>query len=67
MTADTMQVMLGILLATIAIATFVLKGKQWPTFISATLLGMFLGSTSAGTAVVKNLAESVASILKNLS
>lgn len=36
------------ILALIAIGTFVLKGKQWPTFITATLFGIYLGSTFIG-------------------
>jgi hypothetical protein len=61
-----MQAMLCLLLAVIAIATFVLKGKQWPTFISATLLGLFLGATKAGDVVVTWVSGVVVNVLKNL-
>lgn len=39
--------------------TFVLQGKQWPTFIFATAFGVFLGSTIVGESV-KDLVEWIA-------
>jgi len=62
-----MQAMLCLLLAVIAIATFVLKGKQWPTFISAGLLGVFLGATDPGNALVASMSSGFVSLLKSLT
>jgi len=67
MNAAVVQALLCILLATIAIATFVLKGKQWPTFISAGFMGLFLGATTAGTGLVGWLSGVVVNVLKSLT
>jgi hypothetical protein len=67
MNAATMQAMLCMLLAVIAIATFVLKGKQWPTFISAGLLGLFLGATNFGNTAVESMAGMFVALLQNLT
>lgn len=42
------QAAITFILGTIAVATFMLKGKQWPTFITAALFGLYLGGTSLG-------------------
>lgn len=44
MTQFAMTVILGVA----AWCTFVLQGKQWPTFILATLFGIFLGTSEIG-------------------
>lgn len=36
-------------LGAICVATFLLQGKQWPTFITSTIFGLYLGSTTLGT------------------
>lgn len=41
-----------LLLAVIVVATFLLQGRQWLTAITAVLLGMFLGQTGFGHAVI---------------
>jgi len=45
MTTAAITVILGV----IAVCTFWMKGKQWPTFITATLFGIFLGTTPVGS------------------
>lgn len=42
------QAAVTLVLGTIAVATFMLKGKQWPTFITAAVFGIYLGSTQFG-------------------
>ncbi|MBO2461633.1 hypothetical protein [Actinomadura violacea] len=42
----------------VAFTTCLLKGKQWPTLVTATIFGCFLGATPAGhkaTGVVKEI------------
>ena len=43
MSSSTVQGVLACMFLVIAICTFLLQGKQWPTFISAVLFGMFFG------------------------
>ena len=45
------EAMICVLLGVIAVCTFWLKGKQWPTFITATVFGIFLGTTPIGSAL----------------
>ncbi len=62
MTAGQMQGVICFVLGVVAIATFMLKGKQYPTFITAGLFGMYAGSTEWGGAImraVSNLAVQV--------
>lgn len=63
MTQGVICLVLGI----IAIATFLLQGKQWPTFISAILLGMFLGSTAFGGAVMGWVTSMLSTLTRTLS
>ncbi|GIH69416.1 hypothetical protein [Sphaerimonospora thailandensis] len=44
MTTAVITFVLGI----IAVATFMIKGRQWPTFITAVLFGLYLGTTPVG-------------------
>lgn len=46
------QVAVTFILGVVAIATFMLKGKQWPTFITAGLFGIFLGATPLGAGLM---------------
>ncbi|WP_068925069.1 hypothetical protein [Planobispora rosea] len=52
MTAATMQGFITLMLFVIAVCTFLLKGRQWPTFITAGLFGMFFGSTAWGSGLM---------------
>lgn len=51
MTIGVITLILGIL----AFATFWAQGRQWPTFIFATLFGICLGVGPVGPGVVKVL------------
>lgn len=65
MNAATAQAVICLILAIIAVATFLLQGKQWPTFISATLFGMFAGSTDWGGAVMKWVSAMLTQLIKS--
>lgn len=47
----------------IAITTTILRGKQWPTLITAAVFGCFLGSTSTGLMIIKLVKEAVNAFL----
>lgn len=42
------QVAISVILCTAAVATFMLNGRQWPTFVVTLLFGLYLGHTSLG-------------------
>lgn len=42
------QIAICVILATAAVATFMLNGRQWPTFLVTLLFGLYFGHTSAG-------------------
>ncbi len=42
------QAAITLVLGVIAVATFMLKGKQWPTFITTLVFGLYLGTTTVG-------------------
>jgi hypothetical protein len=52
MSAGMTQGVLAILFLVIAVCTFLLQGKQWPTFISACLFGMCFAATDWGTGLM---------------
>ena len=51
MTASMAQGVLAIFFLIIAVCTFLLKGRQYPTAITATLFGLFFAATDWGVAV----------------
>lgn len=62
MSASMAQGVLAILFLIIAICTFLLQGKQYPTFIAACLFGMFFAATDWGhslTAWVRDIAVNI--------
>ncbi|GII65375.1 hypothetical protein Ssi03_75340 [Sphaerisporangium siamense] len=67
MTAAAMQAVLTLIFGVIAVCTFMLKGRQWPTFITACLFGMFFGTTTWGRTIGAWISEFAAGIIKGLS
>lgn len=66
MNAATLHAVIVLILGILAVATFMIQGKQWPTFIFATLFGMFFGSTEWGQAISDNVAAVVTGIIRSL-
>lgn len=46
------HVVLVLILGALALATCWFKGRQWPTFITATLFGVALGATPFGQGIM---------------
>lgn len=67
MTADQVQGVLAFVFLVVAVATFLLQGKQWPTFISAVLFGMFFGGTMWGASLMRWLAGIGTNIIRGMS
>lgn len=42
------QVAICVILGVSAVATFMLNGRQWPTFVVTLIFGCYFGHTSAG-------------------
>lgn len=57
MSASMVQGVLAILFLVIAVCTFLLQGKQWPTFITAGLFGMCFAATDWGSGLMTWLRE----------
>jgi hypothetical protein len=66
MTTATAYAVLMIVFGTMAIASFLIQGRQWPTAITAAIFGIFLGATSAGEAVAAALADFLQNIVGSL-
>jgi hypothetical protein len=62
-----MQGFLTLLLGVIAVCTFLLKGRQWPTFITAGLFGMFAGSTAWGAGLMGWVSALATTLVQALS
>jgi len=58
-----MQAVLCLILGVVAVCTFLLKGRQWPTFITACLFGMFVGGTGWGGAVMRAVSSVTSQII----
>jgi hypothetical protein len=67
MTPAATQAVLTLILGIIAVCTFLLKGRQWPTFITACLFGMFAGSTAWGSGLMGWCGDLVRSIIQSMS
>ncbi len=67
MTAAAAQAVLTVIFGIIAICTFLLKGRQWPTFITAGLFGMFAGSTAWGSELMGWCAAFARTIIQSMS
>lgn len=52
MSTAQVQGVLAVLFLVIAVCTFLLQGKQYPTFISAALFGMFFAATDWGSGLM---------------
>lgn len=57
MTTTAAYAVLMIVFGTAAAASFLIQGRQWPTFLTAALFGIFLGATEGGIAVAEWLAD----------
>lgn len=57
MTTSAAYAVLMIVSGTGAVASFLIQGRQWPTAITATIFGIFLGATAAGIDFAEWLAE----------
>lgn len=57
MTTATAYAVLLLLSGVLAIASFLIQGRQWPTFLAATAFGIFLGATTAGETIAQALAD----------
>lgn len=53
MSASLVQGVLAVLFGVIAVCTFLLKGRQYPTAISACLFGMFFAATDWGAGLTE--------------
>lgn len=62
MTTEAAYAVLMIVFGTMAVASFLIQGRQWPTAITAAMFGIFLGATSAGIGI----AEWAAGLLKDI-
>ncbi|MFI6595031.1 hypothetical protein ACIBHX_02215 [Nonomuraea sp. NPDC050536] len=67
MSSSTVQGVLACMFLVIAVCTFLLQGKQWPTFISAMLFGMFFGGTEWGIGLMKWVAALGLNVFKAMS
>ncbi len=67
MTAAAAQAVLTLIFGVIAICTFLLKGRQWPTFITAGLFGMFAGSTDWGAGLMGWCGELARNIVQSMT
>ncbi|MEU7743355.1 hypothetical protein [Nonomuraea sp. NPDC049158] len=66
MNAATVQAVICLILGIVAVATFMIKGKQWPTFITATLFGMYAGATTWGGAITRAVTSMAGQLLRSM-
>lgn len=67
MTIGAMQGFLTLLLGVVAVCTFLLKGRQWPTAVTAALFGMFFGGTAWGAGLMGWVAALAGTLVQALS